>query len=160
MQSIYGFRKAEVNLFEDARRGLARLPSLVPRELLVNFRSNASLVGWYNRVFGEVLRESNRATGAVKYSPAEPARSGGAGPSELEGVYLHAVVDDEAEGACVADIIQRVHRQRPAERIAILVRARTHLPEIVRALQTNGIGFRAVEIEPLGKARWFATCMP
>ena len=80
MQSIYGFRKAEVTLFEDARRGLARLPSLVPRELLVNFRSNASLVGWYNRVFGEVLRQSNRATGAVKYSPAEPARSGACRP--------------------------------------------------------------------------------
>ena len=68
-------------------------------------------------------------------------------------MYLHAVADDEAEGACVAEIIQRVRRQRPAERIAILVRARTHLPEIVRALQAAGIGFRAVEIEPLGKSQ-------
>ncbi len=153
MQSIYGFRKAEVSLFEDARRGRAGLPSLEPRELLVNFRSTASLVGWYNRVFGEVLRESNRATGAVKYSPAEPAQFDPAHQPELDGVHLHGVEDSEAEGACVADIVTRVRQQRPADRIAILVRARTHLPEIVRALQAAEIGFRAVDIEPLGQSQ-------
>ena len=39
------------------------------------------------------------------------------------------------------------------DRIAILVRARTHLPEIVRALQAAQIPFRAVDIEPLGKSQ-------
>ena len=153
MQSIYGFRKAEVSLFEDARRGRAGLPSLVPQELLVNFRSTAPLVAWYNRVFGEVLREPNRATGAVKYNPAEPAQFDRAYPSELDGVHLHGADDGESEGACVADIVKRVRQQRPADRIAILVRARTHLPEIVRALQAAEIRFRAVDIEPLGQSQ-------
>ncbi len=153
MQSIYGFRKAEVSLFEDARCGRAGLPSLVPQKLSVNFRSSASLVGWYNRVFGEVLRESNRATGAVKYNPAEAAQFDRAGRSELDGVHLHGVEDRESEGACVADIVKRTRQQHPGDRIAILVRARTHLPEIVRALQAAEIRFRAVDIEPLGQSQ-------
>ena len=157
-QSIYGFRKAEVTLFEDARRGCAGLPSLEARELVVNFRSTELLVDWYNRVFGEVLGESNRTTGAFKYTPAKAAQSGVSGThdggrSDLSGVHLHAVQDCEAEGACVADIIRGVRQQRPADRIAILVRARTHLPEIVRALQAAQIAFRAVDIEPLGQSQ-------
>jgi ATP-dependent exoDNAse (exonuclease V) beta subunit len=153
MQSIYGFRKAEVSLFEDARRGHADLPSLEPRELFVNFRSTAPLVDWYNRVFGEILREPNRATGAVKYEPAEPAQFDRESGSELDGVHLHRVEDREAEAACVADIAGRVRHQCPGGSIAILVRARTHLPEIVRALQTAEIRFRAVDIEPLGQSQ-------
>jgi ATP-dependent exoDNAse (exonuclease V) beta subunit len=153
MQSIYGFRKAEVGLFEDARCGRAGLPALEPRELFVNFRSTAPLVGWYNRVFGEVLRESNRATGAVKYNPAEAAQLDRGCRSELDGVHLHGVEDRESEGACVADIVKRTRQQRPADHIAILVRARTHLPEIVRALQAAEIRFRAVDIEPLGQSQ-------
>ena len=78
-QSIYGFRKAEVTLFEDARRGHAGLPSLEAEELVVNFRSTELLVDWYNRVFGEVLAESNRMTGAFKYTPARAAQSGVSG---------------------------------------------------------------------------------
>ena len=72
MQSIYGFRKAEVSLFEDARRGRAGLPLLEPHELFVNFRSTSPLVGWYNRVFGEVLREPNGRPAAVKYNRRSP----------------------------------------------------------------------------------------
>ncbi len=153
MQSIYGFRKAEVSLFEDARQGHAELPSLEPRELFVNFRSTAPLVDWYNRVFGEVLREPNRATGAVKYEAAEAAQSDREPESELDGVHLHRVDGYEAEAACVADIAGRVRQQRPEGSIAILVRARTHLPEIVRALQAAEIRFRAVDIELLGQSQ-------
>ncbi|MGA2991795.1 MAG: UvrD-helicase domain-containing protein, partial [Candidatus Korobacteraceae bacterium] len=181
MQSIYGFRKAEVTLFEDARQGRASLPPLAARELVVNFRSSAALVGWYNRVFKRLLRESNQVTGAVNYTPAQaapapldsagaavatklphPSKRGLSGPpagtasstaSELDGVHLHGVEagDRAAEAACVAGIAERVLRYRPAERIAILVRARTHLPEVVRALQASRIPFRAVDIEPLGE---------
>jgi ATP-dependent exoDNAse (exonuclease V) beta subunit len=57
----------------------------------------------------------------------------------------------EAEATCVAAIVARVLRQRPQERIAILVRARGHLPEVVRALQASRIPFRAIDIEPLGE---------
>ena len=109
-------------------------------------------------------RESNRTTGAFEYTPARPAQSGvsgtragsallGSDRSEVSGVHLHAVEDCEAEGACVADIIQGERQRHPADRIAILVRARTHLPEIVRALQAAQIPFRAVDIEPLGHSQ-------
>ena len=180
MQSIYGFRRAEVTLFEDARRGRSSLPPLTARELVVNFRSSAALVGWYNRVFSRLLRESNQVTGAVNYTQAQaaPAASDSIGaaaaselphsskgslsgppaglsgaPADLDGVHLHGVEagDRAAEGACVAAIASSVLGQRPDARIAILVRARTHLPEVVRALQASRIPFRAVDIEPLGE---------
>ena len=40
-------------------------------------------------------------------------------------------------------------RRHPDWRIAVLVRARTHAREIAAGLRARGIGFRAVDIEPL-----------
>ncbi len=116
MQSIYGFRKAEVTLFEDARQGQASLPTLTACQLKVNFRSGAPLVDWYNRVFSRLLRESNQVTGAVQYSPSgsgagqagwrRPSRRPDKPAPEFDGVHLYGVPegDREAEAACVAAI--------------------------------------------------------
>ena len=55
MQSIYGFRDADVGLFIKAKQlGFDNL-ALEPLVLRTNFRSSAGLVAWVNRVFGNAF---------------------------------------------------------------------------------------------------------
>ena len=69
MQSIYRFRQAEVGLFLRARsHGLGGV-ALEPLTLACNFRSQAGIVEWINRVFEQVLpMREDLASGAVPYS--------------------------------------------------------------------------------------------
>ena len=56
---------------------------------------------------------------------------------------------DEIEAQRVVEIIRARRRDQPAAEIAILVRNRGHLREIVPALKAANIAFRAVDIDPL-----------
>ena len=168
MQSIYRFREAEVGLFLQAQQqGVGGL-ALKALELSTNFRSQAGIVGWVNRVFPQVLaRRDNVNEGAVRY--AEPAAV--AFHPEAEGVAtrLHllekADKDDEdapergtLEAAHIVTLVQNALASlsedgasiKEADRsVAILVRSRSHLAQIIPALRAANIAFQAVEIEQL-----------
>ena len=55
MQSIYGFRNAEVGRFSTVRAAGLPTGALEPLELRRNFRSAPSLVDWCNRTFARVF---------------------------------------------------------------------------------------------------------
>ncbi len=147
MQSIYRFREAEVGLFMRTRdRGLSglRLDSL---RLDQNFRSKAEIVDWVNQTLGPAFPDrEDIAAGAVAY-----ARSvAGQGPGG--GVELLARADRRAEAEAIAERIEQALAENagdPDYKAAIIVRARSHLSEILPALQARGIGFRAVKLDPL-----------
>jgi ATP-dependent helicase/nuclease subunit A len=147
MQSIYRFRQAEVGLFlEVEERGLGDLP-LEPLQLVLNRRSRKSIVEEVNRLFANTFPgQNNQETGAVTYTPARAAD-----PEEGGGVTVDGFLEgeDDREAECV---IRRIHEARemdPQGSVAILVRARTHLPAIIEALKAAGIRFRARDIDPL-----------
>lgn len=146
MQSIYRFREAEVGLFlKAAAEGIGTVP-LEPLELTANFRSDSGIVEWVNETFRGVLPETQDiTTGAVPFSPSAPVRGAGLG----QAVTLHAFAgrNDAAEAARVVELV-RAAEQRKA-RTAILVRARSHLLEILPALRAADLKFRAVEIDAL-----------
>jgi ATP-dependent helicase/nuclease subunit A len=148
MQSIYRFRQAEVSLFLRARReGLPNV-RLEPLTLSTNFRSQEKLVSWFNAAFPRVLpAAADEAAGAVPYAPSSPARAALAG----EGAQWH-LFWQEANQPRDQETRRVVEIARSAgERVAILVRTRDHLAEIVPALKAAGLRFRAVEIEQLGE---------
>ncbi|MBN2339308.1 MAG: UvrD-helicase domain-containing protein [Acidobacteria bacterium] len=146
MQSIYRFREAEVGLFLKTRRdGIGAVP-MEPITLEANFRSVAGVVEWVNGTFPGVMpQEEEIPTGAIPFSPSTAVRGEGDAPA----VTLHPFIgrDDEGEAARVVEIV-RSARDR-GKKAAILVRSRSHLASIVPALEAAGLGFRAVEIEPL-----------
>ncbi|MDD2893322.1 MAG: 3'-5' exonuclease, partial [Halothiobacillaceae bacterium] len=182
MQSIYRFREAEVGLFLLAQRagvGQLRLKRL---ELCTNFRSQAGIVAWVNRVFAEVLPQSDDLDiGAVRY--AEPPAV--AFHPEAEGVAvrlhflpkadarhdaLHIAGDEDSESApaergraeaervieqvreALATLVDDGTHMKAADRsVAILVRSRSHLAQIIPVLRAAGIAFQAVEIEQLAE---------
>jgi len=75
----------------------------------------------------------------------------GAGPA----VCVHAFFDKDYDGeaARVVEIVRDARERDPLAKIAVLVRARTHLPAILRALRRAEppLRYRAVEIDQLGE---------
>src|SRR5262249_1632573 len=148
MQSIYRFRQAEVGLFLRAReQGIGEV-ALEPLALTSNFRSQAAIVEWINAVFVRVLpTRENLANGAVPFSPSVARGSGMSAP----GVSLHALPYNNGlvEARRGVDMVHAELARGMTRSVAILVRSRTHLSEIVPALKAAGLHFRAIEIEAL-----------
>ena len=148
MQSIYGFRYANVGIFLDARnRGLNGL-ELTPLELQSNFRSTDQLVSWVNRVFSKILPDQDDPSrGQVRHVRAEATRGTGA-PSSVE-VHVIEDVDGSAEASFVTGRILDIREQEPSATVAILVRARSHAYPVMESLEQAGIDYVARDFDPL-----------
>jgi ATP-dependent exoDNAse (exonuclease V) beta subunit len=151
MQSIYRFRQADVGLFLRARlQGIGELP-LQSLRLATNFRSVASVVDWINASFAQVLpSQDDVASGAVSYAPASQWHDDAAGA----GVQVHPLIGEpeatrRQEAERVVAVVQAARAAQPKASIAVLVRARAHLAQIVPALAAAGIAVHAVDIDPL-----------
>jgi len=146
MQSIYRFREAEVGLFLRARRDGIGTVALEPLALSVNFRSQADIVDWVNRTFEAIMPGTEDiGVGAVPYAPCEPEKA-----AEAEAVRVHAFFNGDAEGEA-AQVVALAAAVRGEGTSAILVRNRSHLERIVPKLKEQGLRFRAIEIEELGR---------
>jgi ATP-dependent exoDNAse (exonuclease V) beta subunit len=157
MQSCYAFRNAKVSLFLKARNEGIGTVKLQPLDLQVNFRSDSSVVHWVNTVFSQAFpRIDDLARGGVRYSHSE-ARS----PEPLTpGVHAHLWVDaadttsdsatrQQLEAATIAQLCQRLQQEDPEQSIAVLVRSRGHLRELVPALRAQGLRWNASKIDRL-----------
>ena len=176
MQSIYMFRQAEVELFERTKRyGLGKdtaIVSLTSLELKTNFRSHAGLVDRLNEIFRVVFASTAEEGDSEEYRVAfVPSVAHKQAPRNAPGVQIHplllpskATPEESAEAIDrearrVVSIIREAEPRREAAerlgkepfRIAVLVRAKTHLALIARKLRLAGTLFRAVEIEQLGE---------
>jgi len=148
MQSIYGFRNAEVGRFSTVRAaglGQVRLHSL---ELRRNFRSAPALVQWCNDVFARVFPDKDDVRrSAVRHLASVAARVNLEGEPRLYRVAAENCAQNEAQAAAqsIADLV----RTRPGESIAVLAGARTHLRAIRAALSARSVPFVGVNLEPL-----------
>ena len=151
MQSIYGFREAEVGLFLSARTNGIAAVRPEPLTLSLNFRSSPGIVDWVNRALSEAFPETEDVlTGAVTYEPSVPFNE----DSPARAVRLHPFLTDDPrpeEARRVIQIIEEAHQENPDGTIAVLVLARSHLFQIVAALRQSQKKFRAVEIDALGE---------
>jgi superfamily I DNA/RNA helicase len=147
MQSIYGFRQAEVRAFlELAEIGIGELQFDLER-LSSNFRSSPALVRWINACFERIMpRADDRQLGAIAFRPSQSEVDA---PEGIRPVTLRRFVSASAEAKAVGELVGIRRAERPEWRIAILVRARAHARDIALALRARGIAFRAVDIEPL-----------
>lgn len=148
MQSIYRFRNAEVGQFLLAQQfGIGHI-QLEPLLLRRNFRSGEFLVDWFNMVFPAILAaQDNPLRGAVSYSEAVPVE-------HLEGLgscATHALFggDSAAEAQKGAGVIAETLAKNPGDDMAVLVRGRSQLPQLLSELRTAGIPYRAIEIDRL-----------
>jgi ATP-dependent exoDNAse (exonuclease V) beta subunit len=172
MQSIYRFRKADVSLFLQASEyGIGHLP-LTRLQLSSNNRSHPAVVSWINDAFKQVFPTlDNINQGAISYRAFTATRP----TIEDEGVIVHPLVlaadgavdensYDESnadenrsvnikqiEASYVADLIVTLRAKNDTQTMAVLVRNRSHLKELVSEIRRNHshLKFQAVEIERL-----------
>ncbi len=147
MQSIYGFRSAEVGRFSTVRSaGLAGL-ALTTLELRRNFRSAPALVHWCNEVFSRVFPAVDDVRkSAVSHLASVGARTNLSGEARI---YRVGDCGPAGEAEYAADLIAAIRRTRPGESIAVLASARSHLRGIRQSLATREIPFVGVKLEPL-----------
>ena len=165
LQSIYGFRQAEVALFHETREhglpcGGDRRHRCRPLHLTHNFRSHHALVEELNGRFARMFAGS----ASDRFVPSTAWPSQQSAPSfALHTRFVEKGVAEAAERACdaeadeIASLVQaELPRIAAAEaagageyRVAVLVRTRTHLRRILPALREAGIPYRAVDLEPL-----------
>jgi ATP-dependent helicase/nuclease subunit A len=152
MQSIYRFRNAEVGLFLRAQQqGIANI-SLEFLELQQNFRSSPKIVAWINQSFAAIMPSSvDIATGAVPYSPAIAAQ-------EISG-NIHYYTATDSTQCCANKIAALIQSLPNTESIAILVRSRSQLVNIIPALQTNNIEYNALDIQSLTECSEIQDCL-
>jgi ATP-dependent exoDNAse (exonuclease V) beta subunit len=167
MQSIYRFRKANVSLFlRAATHGVGNV-RLTPLKLLINNRSERPLIDWINRTFKAVFPDEDSVSrGAISYRECVPKHEG-----QGEGWTMHAMIDrtkvdvpdeddeeellqddlGQQEAEKIIQIIRETWAEDPKRKIAVLVRARSHLHALVAEIRRKHpkLSFQAVEIEAL-----------
>ncbi|MCZ6804319.1 MAG: UvrD-helicase domain-containing protein [Proteobacteria bacterium] len=150
MQSIYRFREAEVGLFIKTfhDKSLGNIP-LEALHLSVNFRSQPGLVDWVDESFKTIFPEQDDViTGAVSFSGAVAFdKTASSNNVKIYPLYGRAHIKESQQ---VIGIIQEIKRENPEDNIAVLVRSRSHLAEIVPALRKADMKFKAIDIEGLG----------
>ena len=155
MQSCYLFRNANVGLFLKAReQGIGNI-DLIPLDLVSNFRSKAGIVNWVNKVFKAAFPErADIARGAVSYS-ASQAFDGDSNDTLVQ-THLISHTQEQVEAAKLSEAaqvvakIQALSEANSAHSIAVLVRSRSHLKQLLPAFREANIAWQATDIDPLG----------
>jgi len=155
LQSIYGFRHADLEVFREQRRAIEASPSAEVMALSGNFRSRPEVIGAVNAIGERLLSDAYRPlrVGAVPEHDAPP----GAGPAvellltardgwEREGVDLQPATDATSPLSHLAEarfVAARLRELAAAgvERtgMVVLLRAFTHLDAYEDSLDRAGL---------------------
>ena len=164
-QSIYGFRDADVRVFEKTKQKIVD-DGGKSISLSENFRSLRDVIGFVNYFFERLMDDGNENEFEVEYEALTQARyaqtngaieiligkNGDASANEYELIAqrIQNMIADEKKTVRVrGEDGKRTERPIQYGDIAILIRSRTHLPDIEHALleagipylTTGGIGF-------------------
>ncbi|MEP1594256.1 MAG: UvrD-helicase domain-containing protein, partial [Halieaceae bacterium] len=152
MQSIYGFRDANVSLFLKARdEGFNGLP-LNFLQLRCNFRSRGGVVNWVNETFEAAFpSQDDMARGMVAYTRAEAVKpDDGSVPVTMNAFHGDSAEADEASFVC--EQVARAIAEPDCQSIALLGRTRSQLRPLLAVLRAGGINYAAQDIDSLADA--------
>ena len=132
MQSIYSFRNAEVSLFENICHYGINDVSFQHLKLSCNFRSQPQLVQWVNANFVDKATQSTAVQTKVETYPA---------------VKHNQFEDAEQEALYIAQQIKPLLASKAS--VAILVRYKNQIPQLVQTLQQHRIPIVATDTEKI-----------
>jgi ATP-dependent exoDNAse (exonuclease V) beta subunit len=155
LQSIYGFRHADLDVFRAQREEAKRRAGAELMELSGNFRSRPELIGAVN-LFGEALLGARyRPLRVGAPAPEEPPPGPGAAVELLltaregwdeEGIELEPAIDGSTPLNCLAEaraVAERLRELAEAGvergRMVVLLRAYTHLDAYEDSLERAGL---------------------
>ncbi len=155
LQSIYGFRHADLDVFREQRRAVEANGDAVAMELSGNFRSRPEVIGAVNAIGERLLGDSFHPL-RVGAPPPAPHPAGDGPAVELlltardgwdtDGIDLAPATDADTPPAHLAEarfVAERLRRLREAgvERgeMVVLLRAFTHLDAYEDSLERAGL---------------------
>ena len=157
MQSIYRFRKADVEIFnalqETEKFGDIRIKA---RKLEVNFRSNKKIIKWlngfYKNVFGEI---DDMNKGLISYhssseGPYVDSISGdGVKFHILKNKKKHIYTEQQKEADYIFQLIQKIRETKKDPDIVVLARNRSHLRALLTIMRRADFPIEATEIDSI-----------
>ena len=152
MQSIYGFRGANVGLFLQARLEGFNGVRLEHLQLRCNFRSDQGLVDWVNSSFAQAFPAADDINrGRVRFTPATAVRPAADRPAvSLQAFELQE--DPDQEIAYVCRELAAAHADPDCRSIAVLGRSRSHLQPVISGLQKLSIPYSAQAMDNLSES--------
>ena len=155
LQSIYGFRHADLDVFRQQRQLVAERADAELMELSGNFRSRPELIGAFN-LFGAALLGDSYRPLRVGGEPAGEPPAGDDPPVELlltardgwdeEGIELEPAIDGRTPLNCLAEaraVAARLRELAEAgvgrSEMVVLLRAFTHLDAYEDSLERAGL---------------------
>ncbi|TDG13771.1 DNA helicase UvrD [Seongchinamella unica] len=149
MQSIYGFRNANVGLFLKARE--EGFNGLLPETLALrcNFRSEQGVVDWVNATFSIAFpSEDNVRRGRVSFTDAVAIK----GPAAEPAVSLNAFWGEHAREQEAHWLLTQISEglgDPEIRSMAILGRSRGQLAPILQLLRQQGVPFASQDMDAL-----------
>ncbi|MFI4962491.1 MAG: UvrD-helicase domain-containing protein [Legionellales bacterium] len=146
MQSIYRFRQAEVGLFFRAKEQGIGSVSLQSLELRCNFRSTKTVVDWVNTHFSKIFpSQIDIESGAVSFHPSAHVHEG----DDSSSIQAFAFENREEEAKNLIQILHYELNHNKTQTLAILVRSRNQLTDIIRLLRQHQIPYQGRDIDLL-----------
>jgi ATP-dependent helicase/nuclease subunit A len=155
LQSIYGFRHADLDVFRERRAAAEASPDATAMALSGNFRSRPEVLAAVNAIGERLLGDAYRPL-LVGAPPADPSPPGGGPATELlltcrdgwddEGIELDAATDAATPPSLLAEARFVAERLRaladdgvPRGEMVVLLRAFTHLDAYEDSLERAGL---------------------
>ncbi len=155
MQSIYGFRDADVSLFlKVMEEGIGSL-KLTTLFLTQNFRSNPDLINWLNHAFAEIFPSvSNIQCGKVAFTPAISPKVNNIknGSSVKIDFHLNDPLGKSEAAMIVSELIKQVANP-DIESIGILGKTRRHFSGIIEAMREQGLEYNGTALENISNSQ-------
>ncbi|MEC7906179.1 MAG: UvrD-helicase domain-containing protein [Verrucomicrobiota bacterium] len=156
-QSIYRFRRADIEAVENVRNMLVANPT----RLIQNFRSTPRILRWVNRLFEQWMDAKASPGVQAEYIPLA-AQDDSAGGSEDSVYWMGSASEDKAsqvrrdEGKNISNLVRKIkddswlvhdrttraHRPARYQDICLLLPTRTGLRILEQALEQAGVPFR------------------
>lgn len=144
MQSLYGFRGANVTQFMTAETGVGNLPMKVLL-LHTNFRSSTGLIDWVNRVFVDAFpKNDDLIVSACSYNASTAVNV----DDNESPVQVHGFINDDgsAEAAFILNEIKEIKIKNPSASIAVLGRTRSALKAVLDAFEED-LGIDKIDVD-------------
>jgi ATP-dependent helicase/nuclease subunit A len=144
-QSIYGFRNADVRVFNSVKNMFAEEHPESVLQLNESFRFKKNISLFVNTIFPHILKSNSENQWEVEYDGVHTRRSDAEG-GQIELALMTQSDTENGQAKFIATHILQLlsnTEYRPGE-IAVMLRSRTHLNEIENTMREYGIPFQTL----------------